>query len=229
MFKWGDVATWVASLGTVLAVGVALLQVARERRARLTQEGRDRTDRHLAHARLISAWTGPAEAVPEAQRVEYNDAAADAAFNYRTPIYVHNSSAEPIYEVVAGIVFIQGAAPRTLEEMLNLLQQHRQETAELARKGVDVSTEQQAFQGNPVSTTGIVPPGTWRIWIRGKGWTSILSGRGGVDVAFVDRAGVSWIRRAMGPLDELPKRPLEHFGQHGLHGPHEFQAPERIG
>ena len=53
-----------------------------------------------------------------------------------------------------------------------------------------------------------------------------MSGRGGVDVAFVDRAGVSWARRAMGPLDELPMRPLEHFGKHGLFGPHEFQVPE---
>lgn len=227
--EWGDVATWVASVGTVLAVVVALVQVARERKSRLTHEAQDRTDRHLAHARLISAWTGPAELVPAPQRVAYGDADSDAAFNYRTPIYVHNSSAEPIYEVVAGIVFIQGAAPRTLEAILELRQQRRQQTADLAGKDVDVSTEQRAFQGDPVTTTGIVPPGTWRVWVRGKGWTSISAGRGGVDVAFVDRAGVSWVRRAMGPLEELPMRPLEHFGQHGLHGPHEFQAPEPTG
>ena len=225
----GDVATWVAAIGTVSAVVVALVQVARERSARLTQEAQDRTDRHLAHARLISAWTGPAEAIPEAERVEYGDAESDPAFNYRTPIYVHNSSAEPIYEIVVGVVFIQGAAPRTLEGILDLRQRRRQQTAELAAKGVDVSTEQRAFQGDPVTTAGIVPPGTWRVWIQGKGWTSIMAGRAGVDVAFVDRAGVSWVRRAMGPLEELPMRPLEHFGQHGLYGPHEFQAPERMG
>lgn len=228
-FQWGDFATWVAAIGTVSAVAAALLQVARERRARLSQEVQDRKDRHLAHARLISAWTGPAGPVPEADRVEYSNADSDWAFNYRTPIYVQNSSAEPIYEVVVGIVFIQGAAPRTLEGILNLRQQRRQQTAELAAKGVDVSTEGTAFQGSPVTTSGIVPPGTWRVWIRGKGWTSILAGRGGVDVAFVDRAGVSWVRRAMGPLEELPKRPLEYFGEHGLYGPHEFQVPERIG
>ena len=168
-------------------------------------------------------------AIPEAQRVETEDAQEDAEFNYRTPIYVHNSSAEPIYEVVAGIVFIQGAAPHTLEGILELRQQLAQQAAELAAKGEDVSTEQLVGQRQPVTTTGIVPPGTWRVWVHGRGWTSILSGRGGVDVAFVDRAGVSWVRRAMGPLDELPMRPLEHFGQHGLHGPYEFQAPERVG
>ncbi len=226
--QWGDFATWVAAVGTVSAVVVALVQVARERSARLARESHDRDERRLAHARLISAWTGPAEAVPEVERVEYGEVQADAAYNYRTPIYVQNSSAEPIYEVVVGIVFIQGAAPRTLEGILDLRHHRRKETAELARKVPDVSTEQKAYQGDPATTSGIVPPGTWRLWVRGKGWTSIMAGRGGVDVAFVDRAGASWVRRAMGPLEELPVRPLEHFGQHGLHGPHEFQAPERV-
>lgn len=227
--QWGDFATWVAAIGTVSAVVVALLQVARERNARLSREARDRSNRHRAHARLISSWTGPAEALPESERVEYGAPELDRAFNYRTPVYVHNSSEEPIYEVVVGIVFIQGAAPRSLEGILDLRHRRRQQTAELASKGVEVSTEQRAFDGDPVTTSGIVPPGTWRLWIRGKGWTSIMAGRGGVDVAFVDRAGVSWARRAMGSLEELPKRPLDHFGEHGLAGPHEFQVPERLG
>lgn len=228
VIQWGDFATWVAAIGTVSAVIVALVQVARERAARVRRENQDRSDRHSAHARLISAWMGTAEAVPESDRVEYNDADADRAFNYRTPIYVQNSSAEPIYEVVVGIVFIQGAAPRTLEGILDLRRQRREETADLAAKGVDVTREQRAFQRDPVTTSGIVPPGTWRVWIAGKGWTSIMSGRGGVDVAFVDRAGVSWVRRAMGPLEELSQRPLKHFFEHGLHGPHEFQTPDRV-
>jgi hypothetical protein len=224
--QWGDVATWVASVGTVLAVVVALVQVARERRARLDDEAQDRSDRRLAHARLVSAWLGPAEAIPE-NHTDYGDAQLDAMYNYRTPIFVNNSSAEPIYEVVAGIVFIQGAgAPRTLEELLTFRQQRRRKIAELAAKGVDVASEQRAFQHNPVETSGIVPPGTWRIWVGGKGWTSVMSGRGGVDIAFVDRAGVSWVRRAMGQLEELPERPLEHFSHHGLHGPYQLRTPE---
>lgn len=159
--QWGDVATWVASVDTVAAVVVALVQVARERRARLTEEAQDRTDRHLAHARLISARTGRAEPVPEAQRVDYGDTEADANYNYRTPVYIHNSSAEPIYEVVAGIVFIQGRGPRTLEGVLELRQEYRTKIIpELAASGEDVSKMQTAWQGNPVSTTGIVPPGT---------------------------------------------------------------------
>ena len=141
--QWGDVATWVASVGTVMAVVVALVQVARERRARLKQEVRDRAERHVAHASLISGWLGPAEAVPETQRVNYGDAEMDAEYNYRTPIYIHNSSAEPVYEVVTGIVFIQGAgAPRTLERMLDFRSRRREETVKLAAEGVDVSTMQ---------------------------------------------------------------------------------------
>jgi hypothetical protein len=226
--QWGDVATWVASVGTVLAVVVALIQVARERRARQADEAQDRADRHLAHARLISAWLGPAEAVPAEQRVDYTDTTADWKYNYRTPIYIHNSSAEPIYEVVPGIVFIQGGGgPRTLEDMLSSREQGRRTASELMAQGVDGAESMlSAWQGTPITTVGIVPPGTWRVWIQGKGWTRALSGRGGADVAFVDRAGASWARRAMGQLEELPTRPLEHFGKHGLYGPYEFQMPE---
>jgi hypothetical protein len=227
--QWGGVATWVAAVGTVSAVAVALWQVARERGARVARDTQDRMDRHLAQARLISAWLGPAEPVPDVDRIETNDVEDDRSFNFRTPIYVQNSSAEPIYEVVAGIVFIQGAAPHTLEGILDLRNRQRQETAEAAAKGEDVARVQRAYAGNPVTTTGIVPPGTWRLWVQGKGWTSIMAGRGGVDAAFVDRTGVSWIRRAMGPLEELPVRPLDHFSEHGLHGPHELQPPERMG
>lgn len=227
LVEWGDVATWFGAVGTVSAVFVALLQVARERRVRLREEKQDRTDRHLAHARLISAWTAAAEAI-KAQRVEYGgDLGADAAFNHRTPVYVHNSSAEPIYEVVVGLVFIQGAAPRNLEGILDLRQKQIQSINEAAAKGEHVPTELKAWYHGPVTTIGIVPPGTWRVWIPGAGWTSILSGRGGVDLAFVDRAGVSWVRRAMGPLEELPRRPLEYFANHGFHGPYDFQAPEQ--
>jgi hypothetical protein len=223
--QWGDVATWVASIGTVSAVIVALVQVARERNARLAREVQDRADRHICHASLISAWLGPAQAVPESRRVNCG-VELDAAYNCRTPIYVHNSSAEPIYEVVTGVVFIQGGgAPRTLEGMLDLRNHHRQEAAKLAENGIDVSKD-PSYRRDPITTIGIVPPGTWRVWIQGKGWTSILSGRGGADIAFVDRAEVSWVRRAMGPLEELSVRPLEHFTQHGLFGPYEFQVPE---
>lgn len=217
-----------AAVGTIGAVGVALRQVARERASRIKREQQDQSDRHRAHASLISAWLGDPEQVPHSERREYENPTDDRTYNWRTPIYIHNSSSEPIYEVVSGIVFIQGAGPRTLEGILDLRQERRRDVIERQTKGTDVEKEAYAFGRDPVMTTGIIPPGTWRVWIQGKGWTSILSGRGGVDVAFVDRNGTSWVRRAMGPLEELNERPLAHFQPHGLHGPHEFHPPERV-
>jgi hypothetical protein len=167
--QWGDIATWVAAVGTVSAVGIALWQVARERGARVARDTQDRMDRHLAQARLISAWLGPAEPVPDVDRIETDDVEDDRSFNFRTPIYVQNSSAEPIYEVVAGIVFIQGAAPRTLEGILDLRNRQRQETAEAAAKGEDVARVQRAYARNPVTTTGIVPRGLGGCGSREKG------------------------------------------------------------
>ena len=189
--RWGDVATWIAAVGTVSAVVVALLQVARERKLRLHRERRDWTEQRRAHARLISAWIGsPSED--------------------RTPVYIHNGSPEPIYEIVVGIVFVQGAAPHDLEGMLDLF----------------TGSRRSGFL--PATTSAIIPPGTWRLWIRGRGWTGVMGGRAGADVAFVDRDGVSWVRRARGNLEELNCGPLAHFAQHGLHGPHELQLPEQM-
>lgn len=47
-------------------------------------------------------------------------------------------------------------------------------------------------------------------------------------MAFVDWAGVSWIRRAMGELDELPDRPLTYLQKFGFYGPHDFDPPEPL-
>lgn len=228
--QWGTMAGGLAAAGTIGAVGIALIQVARERRARIRREQQVQSDRRRAHATRISAWLGEAERVPDREHINVgDDHTADRAFNWRTPIYVHNSSAEPVYEVVAGIVFIQGTAPRTLERLLDLQHRSWQSAREHKETGEDVEQAFRTYSRRPATTTGIIPPGTWRVWVRGRGWTSILSGRGGVDVAFVDRNGTSWVRRAMGALDELTERPLAHFQPHGFHGLHDLVPAERVG
>jgi len=65
------------------------------------------------------------------------------------------------------------------------------------------------------------------VWVRGAGWWRGMSGKSGVDVAFTDRAGSHWIRRATGELIELPQPPLNYLQPYGLHGPHDYQTPER--
>ncbi len=196
----GDLPTWVASVGTVGAVWVALFQIRTERRRRHEREEQDRVERHRAQARLVSAVMGPEERVP------------DDDVGGRTGVDLINASAEPVYSLVVGIVFVQGAGPGSIEGMLGL------------RKDEDWPPRPV-----PVTTASILPGGTYRVWIGGTGWSRILSGRSGAEVAFTDRAGSHWVRRAMGQLEELDQEPFAYFTQRGLFSPYELQTPERLG
>lgn len=193
--SWGDVPTWVASVGTVAAFGAAFWQIRTERRHRIEADNHERRERHEAQARLISAMPGP---VDEAPKPWYPEG--------RTGVDCVNSSAEPVYNIVVGIVFIQGAAPRTMEGIMTM--------------------ERPGVPGMPITTLALMPPGRSRVWIAGTGWTRIMAGRPGVEVAFSDRARVHWIRRANGALDELDANPFEYFGRYGLSGPYDLQVPE---
>jgi hypothetical protein len=122
-----------------------------------------------------------------------------------TPIELVNGSDEPVYGVVVSIVLVQGAgAPRRAEDW-------------------KVRAEEQ--HDAPRSTAAILVPGRWRVWVPGTGWDGGMGLRLGAEVAFTDRAGVSWIRRSTGALEELPKPTLEYFGDFGLYGPYDFQVP----
>ncbi len=55
-----------------------------------------------------------------------------------------------------------------------------------------------------------------------------MGGRGGPDIAFVNRGKKSCVGQGIGTLEELDQRPLAHFAKHGLHGPHEFQLAEQM-
>ena len=195
----GDLPTWLAALGTVGALAAALWQISNERRRRLTQELRDRSERHQAQARLIAAWIGEIE----------HPAGNPETDSGRTAIELLNSSAEPIYAVVASLVYIQGAAPHSTEAWFE------------SRK----SAPQDSQLSPPTVLLSILPPGRWRIWISGSSW-GILSGRVGAEVAFTDRAGAHWIRRAKGNLEELPIPPFDHFEKSGMYGPpYDYQMP----
>ena len=47
-------------------------------------------------------------------------------------------------------------------------------------------------------------------------------------IAFTDRAGAHWLRRANGELLELEQDPLSYFAQFGFSPPHQFQRPEPV-
>jgi len=128
----------------------------------------------------------------------------------RSAIDCFNGSSEPAYNVVVGIVFIQGAAPRTTEELMKL------------RLGGKTN------EGVPTTTLSILPPGRSRAWVRGAKWTGIMSGRAGTEIAFTDCFGAHWIRRASGKLEELPLEPIEYFRQFNFNGPYDLQTPEPL-
>lgn len=212
--QFGDFPTWVAAVGTVGTLAAALIQINTERKRRLALEASDRAERHLAHARLIAAFLGAEETRGRPAAADTSQARRAPGEPGRTPIYVVNSSEEPAYEPVIGLVAIQGAAPRTMEEWLH------------ARQGsADLQTD---YRPLPITTASILPPGKSVVWIEGTGWSAHLSGRSGAEVAFTDRAGSHWIRRASGQLVELPQSPFRYFTRHGLMSPYELQTPEPL-
>jgi hypothetical protein len=193
----GDVPTWVASIGTVFTLAFALVQIRTERNRRITQEAADRQEQRLAQARLVSAVTGP------------EVAGDDPTERGKTAVDLRNSSLEPVYGIVVGIMFIQGAGPRKIEDELQRI-------------------KNDSSMPFAITTAAILPSGTHRVFLRGTGWGRGMGGRPGAEVAFTDRAGVHWIRRATGKLEEIPTEPFEYFKEWGLYGPYELQSPERI-
>ncbi len=161
----------------------------------------DRWERHLAQARLVAALVGPRERSSD-----------DSPFG-RSAIDLVNGSDEPVYRLVVGIVCLQGTCPHSLEAWL----EYQQRT--LPSPGPRLV---------PITTVSILPKGTWQIWVQGSGWSGVLSGRAGAEVAFEDRAGSHWIRRATGQLEELDQEPFEYFTRLGMWGPHDLQTPERL-
>jgi hypothetical protein len=175
--QWGDVATWAQSVGVAGALFAALYQIHTERMRRHADEEAERLRQRRQQAERVSGWPGQG-AWPT------------------TPLILLNLSDEPVYEVVASLVMIQGGGPRRGED------------------GV-----QPEFR----RVIGILPPGRFRVEVAG-GWPG-MSRRPGVEVAFTDRSGVHWIRRATGTLDEITAPAIDHYG---LGRPQELVIPDEV-
>lgn len=201
--NWGDVPTWVAAIGTVGTLVAALVQISSERARRLAADEQLREERHIEQARRVAAYVGEVEKPP----LPHGDRNDDRG---RTAFYLVNNSPEPVYSVVVGMVFLQGAVPRSLEDMLRL------------------NHEQYGGRQGPITTVSILPSGLHRVWIAGADWHRILSGRAGAEIAFTDAAGAHWIRRASGQLGELAHPPFEYLKRWHFYGPHDLQTPARV-
>jgi hypothetical protein len=180
---------------TVKQTPVLELQT-KELEASLKQREDEAAERHRAHARMISVMLGP-------------NAPASKGTRRRIAIDLINGSAEPVYGLVVGLVYIQGAGPAVLERWLEIRQKHPDRSV-------------------PITTVSILPAGDFRIWITDTYGLGIPSGRLAAEVAFTDRNNVHWIRRATGQLEELNQEPLRHFAELGFYGPHALLTPQRI-
>lgn len=104
-------------------------------------------------------------------------------------VHFFNASRHLAYQVAVFHVFIQGAGPATGEEW-TMQRTH-------PAKGALVML-------------GALQPGSSRIDLSEIEDTPML-GRLGVEIAFTDRAGQHWIRRATGVLDSVAKGAIEHY------------------
>jgi hypothetical protein len=173
--QYGDLPTWVAAIGTAGALAVAFLQIRTERRARKAREAEERRHTRRRQAVRISSWIASSD---DMAQVGWQDSSSLPRYG----AVLLNNSEEPVYEVAASLVSIQGAGPS-------------------ASKG-DGRLEYRAY-------LSVVPPGRHLADL--GTCDSWPSGRAGVDLLFTDATGVHWLRRANGALDEVDAPSAEYY------------------
>jgi hypothetical protein len=104
-----------------------------------------------------------------------------------------NWSEEPVSSVVVYYVWVQGAAWHTGEEA----EQHLQARGDLHDIRALVLT--------------LPPKGKFHAGLKGPD-NSPMQGQLGLEMAFTDAGGQSWIRRASGKLEPIDGDPLAHYG-----------------
>jgi hypothetical protein len=175
---------------------------AADLRASIKQRKLDADERRREQARVVSAWIGKTRDDPDRN-----------GGMRQISLELINGSPEPIYGLVAGTVFIQGGTgPKSLEAWFEI------------KKNTEIQEHRQLSP--PTVILSILPPGRWRTWVQDTGEV-LGGGRRGAELAFTDRAGAHWVRRAKGDLEELASTPFDHLGNFGLYGPpYDFRVPE---
>lgn len=177
----------LSAIGTVGALIWAVLnglQLRREAEAdRRKAEATDAAavaEKRIDQARRVCGWITRA-GLTENQTVLHP---------YGQRVLLSNTSTEPAYELVAYLVWSQGAAPHTGEQ----LQTHPYENLRGIRAIVQV-----------------LPPGNFQLFLEGP-TNQPMQGQLGLEVAFTDAAGRSWVRRVpSGDLQELENGPVQHY------------------
>lgn len=174
----------IGTVGALIWAVVNGLQLRREaeadRRKTEATEAAAVAEKRIDQARRVCGWITRA-GLTEHQLMLHP---------YTHRVLLSNTSAEPVYELVAYLVWVQGAAPRTGEQL--------QMEPHTPIRGIRAIVQ-------------VLPPGNYQLILEGPS-NQPMQGQLGLEIAFTDAAGRSWIRRVpSGELNELTVGPVKHY------------------
>jgi hypothetical protein len=194
--QWGTVSTWVASIGTVAAVSLALWEARGERKERLRRELRHQAER-------ISAWfvgmhKDPDGGDPDGGDPDGGDPRREAWLppelrGRAADVELLNNSEDPVTDV---LVFLSRVSFKV-------------------QRWWDQEPEYRVM-------IGVLPPGRWTISVPKSGGAIVrvkLGGSSAVSrvvaiISFTDSAGNHWARGARSELRQLPAASIDYWKVH---------------
>ena len=194
--QWGSVSTWVAGVGTVAAVSLALWEARGERKERLRRELRQQAER-------ISAWFVGMHKDPDGE--DPDDGNPDGEDSHRdawlppelrgrvADVELLNNSEDPVTDV---LVFLSRVSYKV-------------------QRWWDQEPEYRVM-------IGVLPPGRWAIRVPKSAGAIVDVKLGGSPagsrviavISFTDSAGNHWARGARSELRRLPAAAFEYWKVH---------------
>ena len=206
--QWGTVSTWVASVGTVAAVSLALWEARGERKKRLRRELRQQAER-------ISAWFVGMHKDSHREDSGGEDSHSDDSLREAwlppelrgraADVELLNNSADPVTDV---LIFLSRVSYKV-------------------QRWWDQEPEYRVM-------IGVLPPGRWTISVPKSGGAIVDVKLGGspamsrvmVIISFTDNAGNHWARGARSELRQLPTPAIEYWKVHKEDI--DWRAPRRL-
>ena len=189
--QWGSVATWVAGVGTVSAVSLALWEARRERKERLRRELRHQAER-------ISAWFSGMHKDPHDEDAHEEDPRREAWLppelrGRAADVELLNNSGDQVTEV---LVFLSRVSYK-VQRWWDQEPEYRAMIGVLAPGRWAISVPKSGGAVVNVKLGG--SPATSRVM---------------VIISFTDSAGNHWARGARSELRQLPTAAIEYWKVH---------------
>jgi hypothetical protein len=184
--QWGTVSTWVAGVGTVAAVSLALWEARGERKGRLRRELRQQAVR-------ISAWFVEMHKDPHGEDSSREAGLPPELRGQAADVELLNNSADPVTDV---LIFLSRVSYQV-------------------QRWWDQKPEHRVMIGvlPPGRWTISVPKSGGAIVDVKLGGSPAMS-RMMVIISFTDNAGNHWARGARGELRQLPTPAIEYWKVH---------------